>query len=390
MRNSTLLLVYLLVYLLLQSVIFTGCSPTLKREHISSGEIAAEREKQLEAAFSAEVDQQIRLADVSSPLLAASVELCGDDLIYSRGIGVYQVNDAKENVRKVAQKKLNLASADGFYITHIVSNFPAHKAGLKQGDKINVINGASVKGESLRNVKKAVNFGKPILDVKDPANAVPSYEAGYPMDDRPKTGDFVPRTKPQKVILGIERGGQEMTIEADSVPICGYAVRLAQNDTVNAFADGKNIGVTSGLLRFVSSDTELAMVIGHEIAHNALGHISKKTANTVPGFILDAMASAVGVPTFGTFSRLTGSAFSKEFEAEADYAGIYILARANVDISNAASFWRRMSAEHPSSINSGIMDTHPTTPERFLAIEKHIREIEGKRKSGEPLLPDKK
>ncbi len=85
-----------------------------------------------------------------------------------------------------------------------------------------------------------------------------------------------------------------------------------------------------------------------------------------------------------------GGAFSKGFEFEADYASLYIAARAGHDVKSAPNFWRRMAAEHPKSLEKGFLASHPSTPERFVAMEKTIQEIKEKQKLGKPLIPEPK
>lgn len=86
----------------------------------------------------------------------------------------------------------------------------------------------------------------------------------------------------------------------------------------------------------VTSDEELATVVSHEIAHNAMKHIDAKmqnaTAGAFFGAILDIFAATQGVNTGGEFTsqfaQLGAMTFSQEFEREADYVGMYILALA--------------------------------------------------------------
>ena len=79
--------------------------------------------------------------------------------------------------------------------------------------------------------------------------------------------------------------------------------------------------------------------------------------------------------------------FSKEFEADSDYMGLYMAARAGFDINMAPNFWRRMAVEHPGSIKKNYMATHPSTPERAAALRETIEEIEEKLRGGMPLAP---
>jgi predicted Zn-dependent protease len=112
--------------------------------------------------------------------------------------------------------------------------------------------------------------------------------------------------------------------------------------------------------------------------------------NSILGTIADlAIAITLGVNTQGLMGALAGRAFSKEFETEADYVGLYLVARAGKDYRQAAPFWRRMAAEHPDSIQDSFLATHPSAPERFISLEHTAKEIVAKASSGKKLLPEK-
>jgi len=51
-------------------------------------------------------------------------------------------------------------------------------------------------------------------------------------------------------------------------------------------------------------------------------------------------------------------AFSQDFEAEADYVGLYHAARAGYDIENAPYIWRRFAASDPRGIDA-VGGSHP-------------------------------
>ena len=78
--------------------------------------------------------------------------------------------------------------------------------------------------------------------------------------------------------------------------------------------------------------------------------------------------------------------FSQDFEREADYVGVYLLARAGRPTAKAPNFWRRMAQEDPRSIK--FASTHPTSAERFVRLEQASREIEQKVARGEDLRPE--
>ncbi|MFP6742273.1 MAG: M48 family metallopeptidase [Alphaproteobacteria bacterium] len=191
-------------------------------------------------------------------------------------------------------------------------------------------------------------------------------------------------------------GEDERDVTINSEPICDYDLHYLVNDLVNAHADGDNVVIYSGMTRFAVKDTELAAIIGHEIAHNAMGHIDAKKINSVAGagvgLLFEILAPAAGVNTGGELMRaganIGAGAYSKEFEAEADYVGLYLMARAGMSIEEVPNFWRRMAVSHPGSIASNHGATHPATPERFLALATAVEAINGKIAVGAALMPD--
>jgi predicted Zn-dependent protease len=132
-------------------------------------------------------------------------------------------------------------------------------------------------------------------------------------------------------------------------------------------------------------------VIGHELAHNFMGHIEAGQRNNVLGTIAEIIAATKGVPTQGALGAAIALAYSPAFEAEADYVGLYVLASAGIEIKEAPKFWRRMAAANPAGISQrGMIASHPATSARFVALEKTVQEIEAKRAAGQPLVPELK
>lgn len=201
-----------------------------------------------------------------------------------------------------------------------------------------------------------------------------------------------------KVATKIEPYAAELCreIHSDDPTRCVFTVELGEKEDVNAFADGKKVTILSGMMSFAKKDEELAYVLSHELAHNIMRHADAGRANAVVGSVLgvmlDVAAASVGVPTAGSFSKLGAQAakfsYSKDYEREADYVGMYILARSGYDLKDAPTFWRRMSEKKVDGIYIGT--THPTNPERYVAMNKTIAEIEAKQAQGVPLLPEAK
>ncbi len=137
---------------------------------------------------------------------------------------------------------------------------------------------------------------------------------------------------------------------------CFTAARLWLSDTVNAYKDYQGVYLTAGMLRMAANDDELAVILGHEFGHAILRTGGKRL-----------------------------------FEADADYIGLYLAARAGYDIDTAPRLWRRWALRNPYALTSDAMDrfrSHPRSPERVLAMEETIREIREKQAAGLALEPE--
>ncbi len=358
-------------------LIFAGCGTTLKPVNISDEAVKIERDKQEGIAFSRQnhlyrssytmlvassrfKDKQNRLYRISYPMLVASGELFTDEVRPIYGFILY---DKKVYRKTLGKEYENVADRHGIEehvtIRYVYPESPADLADLRVGDRILTINEKPLKKENA-------------IDVMDIL-----HKLEYPEE--------------RSLDLLIEREGQKIKLTINGVAACKYSVQMVINESVNAFASFEGVLITTGMIRFCETDKKLALVIGHEIAHIALGHLTKGIINRIPGTILDVILIATtGVDSQGALGDLTGLVFSKAFEQEADYAGLYILARAGYDITGAAYFFRHMAGEHPESIRGDFFATHPSWPERFVAIENTVHEIEEKLQSGEPLIPEKK
>ena len=166
--------------------------------------------------------------------------------------------------------------------------------------------------------------------------------------------------------ISVRRGDALKRFDITSETICDYNVILKQTPTINAYANGRSIVMTSGMMNFATKDEEIAYILGHELAHNAMGHIRK----TVSNYILS----------------LGAHRHTRPFESEADYVGLYYMARAGYALSNVEDIWRRLAVTNPKS--AARAKTHPTYPDRYLSIEAARAEIKAKQGSGAPLIPN--
>lgn len=350
--------------------LLSACAPTTQRVRVDSVAAETEARKQRQVAVQAYLSDQKRLMQVSYPLQTKGADLCGEDIRYTTGMALANSSSLLgEPFKETAESDYRLS--DQVQAVYVVPGSAADKAGIRAGDTLLQVGQWPVTGSGPEVVKETLNQ----------------------IQNQTRNG--------QPVRVDIQRAGQDKARSAVSaqkssiliVPerACSYPVVLGNGDEVNAYADGKQVIVQRGMLRFATSDTELALVVSHEIAHNSMSHIRSKMTNYALGSILDIAAQVLlKVPTQGLFGNAGANAYSKEFEAEADYVGLYIMARAGGDIDNAPQFWRRMAALSPAAIQSSHMSTHPATPERFVALEETVKEIKAKKAAGKPLEPNLK
>lgn len=169
----------------------------------------------------------------------------------------------------------------------------------------------------------------------------------------------------------------------------GYHFLLLDSGEVNAFAaPGGLIFVTRGMVGMVSSESELAAVLAHEIAHvqhnDAIAAIKQaRQSGALVGLGSDT-ASAVGgryapaVPGSGLLSLFTGcvneavttmmvKGYSRSQEYAADAAARDILGRTGYD-PQALDAVLRVMAQKVGEGSAGFGTTHPTAMQRLDAL----------------------
>ena len=346
----------LIAILVLSIPVLSAClGPKTQTVKIDQGNLQQEIRKQQELALHNLDELNLRLQRVAYPLKKSAHAMCPEDQGILLGAVLATEYDYNEKFRETASEIFQID--EHLSIQHILENSPAELAGLQEKDRITAVNG-------------------------EPLAESSSIKADF--------YKLLSESSADTVNLEVLREDQKISVDILADKGCQYQVKLSESDAVNAYADGSNVIITKGMMRFAETNQELALVTSHELAHNVMEHIEAKTINTLGGTLLDIAASVAGVNTQGLFGKIGASVYSQAFENEADYVGLYIMSRAGLETENAAQFWRRMAVEHPASINSNHASTHPTTAERFLAIENTLEQIEQKKNNNLPLLPEMK
>lgn len=166
-----------------------------------------------------------------------------------------------------------------------------------------------------------------------------------------------------------------------------WEFNLVQDDQMNAFCmPGGKIVVYTGLMKIISSDDELAVVLGHEVAHAVARHsnerMSQQLLTQYGGAILGAAVSnksaaiqQVANTVYGVGSQVGVTLpFSRKHESEADYMGLVFMTMAGYNPEAAIGFWQKMSAGGTSTPE--FMSTHPSDGRRISDIRSYLPEME--------------
>ncbi len=340
----------------------SGCAaPQTMGPRVTTNNPAVAREAQLQRqlAYRQLVESQGRLYSVSFPIMAANAGFCPQTHPLG-GVVVWNLATVPEEYRRTAKELYNVGERLSLQI--VAPGGPADRAGLRPGDVV-----LSLNGQDIPPGRRGVGLVQQI-----------SKQTGY---------------NPSRITY--MRQGRTRATRVTPVRACAYPVVLDPRSDLNAYTNGKAIAVTRGMLRFTENDNELAMVVAHELGHITAGHVNKKQQNAMTGMLgglaLDVLLGSLGVGSGGQMTQMGGnlgvSAYSVQFEQEADYIGMYYTERAGYDTAGISDLWRRMAAE----TGSAVIDrrrTHPSTPERFVALEQTRAEIEHKKNRGQPLAPN--
>jgi predicted Zn-dependent protease len=161
---------------------------------------------------------------------------------------------------------------------------------------------------------------------------------------------------------------------------------VVSDPTINAFAmPGGNIGVHTGLLLAAQSESELAGVVAHEIAHVTQDHIARMVAAqnqsqwpTIAALALALLAArsnpnvaSAAIASTQAYSIQNQLNYSRDYEREADRLGYEMLTRAGYDPRGMSGFFNRLQRANRFYDTSApaYLRTHPLTTDRIADME---------------------
>jgi hypothetical protein len=247
----------------------------------------------------------LRRDDLRVGLVAYRLALAGSGLCPERypltGLLYHHLAEYEPDDRRLMAARYGLDRGPG--VLTVIAGTPAARAGLVAGDVLLAVNGRPLPtGASVAAEPKREKWRRLADEAEDEIEA--ALRQG-PAD------------------LRVLREGREIALRLGSIPACLGRVRLARSTQVNAFATGRAVVMTVAMLGFLRDDDELAVVLGHEMAHNIFHHSAMRTE--------EGVLHGLGLKPSAVWKR----------EEVADRFGLRLMAAAGYDLDSVIPFWRR-------------------------------------------------
>jgi Zn-dependent protease with chaperone function len=162
-----------------------------------------------------------------------------------------------------------------------------------------------------------------------------------------------------------------------------WEVNLIGSKQINAWCmPGGKIAFYTGILdQLQLTDDEVAMVMGHEMAHALREHARERMAKTkATGLGLSVASALLGLGQIGDVAANMGTQllslkFSRDDETEADLVGLEIAARAGYRPEASVQLWKKMMA---NNTNGGVswLSTHPSGNNRIHELESNLPKVQ--------------
>lgn len=274
------------------------------------------------------LQQDTAVATIGYRLATANTNLCAEHMVDS-GMLIETLGQYGAAFRQAARQVLGLT--DGPTVALVVAGSPAERAGLKPGDALVDADGTP--------------FAATPPDSPDGRFA--GVEAAMTALDAALADG--------KARLTVDRNGQRLTVDLIGIVACKARFQLVPGDYADAVANGTWVQLSTRMAGFATTPDELAAILAHELAHNALGH------------------------------RKAAAKIQRLHELQADRLMPYLMARAGFDPSAAVTLWRRFEAQRLGGLFPSA--THPRWSDRVRAVEIERARIAGLVSRGDTVIP---
>ncbi len=266
---------------------------------------------------------------------------------------------------------------------------PAHDAGLRPGDVILAVHNWPlqpwiVEGDRyLQTIRGAFGGSLPAELLVSLLLAV-KY-VGMELREQYLSG-------PVELLVQREEQKLQVVLYPQHLP-ASYAILVANVSRVandlNAWAAPGRIILSRRYVNFCRTDDELALIIGHELAHQVLGHRVRRAGQSQLAWLAGDTVNAFATYALGFLLKLwylpvsqrdlvlevptaTVSVFSRDDEREADVYGLWYAFQAGYDIQGSLAVMERLAVvvEKDPLYRSSFLDSHPASLERMARMQK--------------------
>ena len=315
-KNKTMATRIILSMILAAFLLITGCASTNSGPQISQSELKKLEDEIETMATEIYINDLVSVWKVGLKVLS----ILPEEAFKKRAVIGALVVDNTENIARYYK----LPTEEGCVVVGVIDDYIADLAGIKEGDIIKEIEG------------KKINDSKDVAFKADEVATVIVERS-----DTKLSFDVIPEVQPY------------------------VRIRLKETGKINAYAKFSGIEFTTGMVHFVEDEDELAVIMGHELAHLTAKHLPKNIS-------MAALCGTLGGLT-GPFAPLTTQAlyapYSRKNEREADYLGLIYAHNAGYDVQKGAALWKRFALEIPRSRSKSFLRSHPASPERILRVK---------------------
>ena len=164
-------------------------------------------------------------------------------------------------------------------------------------------------------------------------------------------------------------------------PAARWEFAIIDDKTPNAFAmPGGKIGFNTGMFAFTPTDDDIAVILGHEVAHVLCRHGAERVSQGL------MMAASVAIANEATKNKSESTRrawmvalpavaqvgvmlpYSRAHESESDKLGLFFMARAGYNPEAAPAFWSRFAAKGGSK-GPEFLSTHPADSTRIANLK---------------------
>lgn len=161
-----------------------------------------------------------------------------------------------------------------------------------------------------------------------------------------------------------------------------WELHVIQSDTVNAFCmpGGKMVIYTGIIDKLKLTDDEIAVIMGHEIAHALREHsYTRIKTQLATNVAISAIGATTGrqIYAFDIANSLWQLSHSREHEREADHDGLDIARMAGYNPCAGARVWEKMR-QLSKSAPPEFLSTHPDNTERQENLLRQAQSVGGK------------